>query len=106
MTPTFEPTSSGAPNRMLGRGTGRTLRHAGIGGVAGADRGRLALLTPREREVYECLRLGYSQGEIARAFGISVHTARWHARRVRRKLEPKSPTGSNPGRRAANDQRG
>jgi DNA-binding NarL/FixJ family response regulator len=46
----------------------------------------LSVLTSREREVYECLQLGYSQGEIARALCISVHTARWHARRVRSKL--------------------
>lgn len=52
--------------------------------------GQLSSLTAREREVYECLRLGYSQGEVARALGITVQTARWHIRRVLRKVQAPS----------------
>ncbi len=43
-------------------------------------------LTPRQRQVLECLCLGQSHAEIAHALGIGLETVRTHARHVRRKL--------------------
>jgi DNA-binding NarL/FixJ family response regulator len=44
------------------------------------------VLTPREADVLDQLRLGRSNGEIAVALGVSVETVRTHARAVFRKL--------------------
>ena len=43
-------------------------------------------LTPREREVLDFLRLGYTNAEIARALGSSVNTVRNQLQRIYRKL--------------------
>ena len=44
------------------------------------------ILTPREADVLDQLRLGRSNGEIAQALHVSVETVRTHARSVFRKL--------------------
>lgn len=44
------------------------------------------LLTPREADVLDQLRLGRSNGEIALALSVSIETVRTHARSVFRKL--------------------
>lgn len=43
-------------------------------------------LSPRQREVADWLVRGASDKEVARALGISAHTARFHADLLRRKL--------------------
>jgi DNA-binding NarL/FixJ family response regulator len=44
------------------------------------------VLTPREADVLDQLRLGHSNAEIAVALGVSIETVRTHARSVFRKL--------------------
>jgi DNA-binding NarL/FixJ family response regulator len=44
------------------------------------------VLTPRETEVMELLRVGRSNAEIAHTLSVSVETVRTHARRIYRKL--------------------
>jgi len=44
------------------------------------------ILTPREADVLDQLRLGHSNAEIAVALGVSIETVRTHARSVFRKL--------------------
>ena len=46
-----------------------------------------AALTPREREVLELMAAGASNTMIARALGISVHTAKFHVGSVIDKLD-------------------
>jgi DNA-binding CsgD family transcriptional regulator len=46
-----------------------------------------AALTPREREVLELMAEGASNKMIARALGISVHTAKFHVGSVIDKLD-------------------
>jgi len=46
-----------------------------------------AALTPREREVLELMAEGASNKRIARALGISVHTAKFHVGSVIDKLD-------------------
>ncbi len=48
---------------------------------------RQSSLTLRERQVYDQLRGGASYGMIATALRITPDTARWHSRRLLRKLE-------------------
>jgi DNA-binding NarL/FixJ family response regulator len=55
--------------------------------VAAADR-----LTEREEEIIEHLSRGYSNREIAEAFGISVPTVRTHLRNIYAKLHVRSRT--------------
>lgn len=47
---------------------------------------RIALLTPREREVMELMTAGRSSKDIGRILGISVRTAEHHRARVRAKM--------------------
>lgn len=47
---------------------------------------RLALLTPRERQVLQCLMEGKRSKQIARALGLSRKTVDWHLSVVREKI--------------------
>lgn len=47
----------------------------------------LPLLTPREREVLECLTAGLDRTSIARQLGLSVHTVRSHTQSIFAKLD-------------------
>ncbi|MAE45488.1 MAG: DNA-binding response regulator [Planctomycetes bacterium] len=61
----------------------------GISGDAQLDssRGRLASLTPREREVFQLLALGRANKEVARELGMSLGTAKKHRENLQRKLK-------------------
>jgi len=59
--------------------------HASLVGASAAD--PQAPLTPREREVLELMAEGASNKMIARALGISVHTAKFHVGSVIDKLD-------------------
>lgn len=54
--------------------------------ASSAVRARIALLTPREREVMEMMTSGRSSKDIGRMLGISVRTAEHHRARVRAKM--------------------
>lgn len=47
---------------------------------------RLAMLTPRETHIVDCLRSGATNREIARALGISERTVHKHLEQAYRKL--------------------
>lgn len=48
--------------------------------------------TPRERDVFDALRRGLSDAEMATALGVSVHTVKVHLRRTFRKAAVASRT--------------
>lgn len=50
----------------------------------------LGKLSPRETQVYELLKKGYSNTELAQTLGISIETAKQYKQEVMRKLELKS----------------
>ena len=52
-----------------------------------ADQGRLAALTPREREVLEQIARGLSNREIAAALAVEESTIRTHVKRILMKLD-------------------
>jgi DNA-binding NarL/FixJ family response regulator len=71
-----------------GRGSGNragnwaeTLDHSGA-----EDEAHAVILTPREREVLTLLAAGASNKAIARALGLSVHTAKFHVASLIEKL--------------------
>lgn len=68
--------------------TGRAMRAASEQATAAA--GRLAVLTPREREVLEGLVAGQASKEIARDLGASPRTIEVHRMRVMEKLQVRS----------------
>ncbi len=68
--------------------TGRAMRAASEQATAAA--GRLAVLTPREREVLEGLVAGKASKEIARDLGASPRTIEVHRMRVMEKLQVRS----------------
>jgi DNA-binding NarL/FixJ family response regulator len=49
--------------------------------------GQLAELTPREREVLQCMVDGLNRAEIAERLGLSAHTVRTHTQNLLAKLE-------------------
>jgi len=53
--------------------------------------GRLAVLTAREREVFQLLALGHANKEVARDLDISVGTVKKHRENLQRKLDAHSP---------------
>ncbi|MDT5076130.1 MAG: hypothetical protein QOJ80_767 [Mycobacterium sp.] len=64
---------------------------AGIGSAGGPSRGRPApsrdaLLTPREREVLECVAQGATNAAVARQLKLSEDTVKTHLRAILRKL--------------------
>jgi DNA-binding NarL/FixJ family response regulator len=59
-----------------------TIRHV----AAGTYVTDLVDLTPREREVLNCVRRGQTYAEIAHELQISIHTAQEYGKRLRRKL--------------------
>jgi DNA-binding CsgD family transcriptional regulator len=50
-------------------------------------RERLATLTEREREVFQCIIAGQSRSAISRSLGITLNTYDTHRNRIRRKLD-------------------
>jgi len=52
---------------------------------------RLASLTPREREVFQLLALGYLNKQVARKLDMSLGTAKKHRENLQRKLDCHSP---------------
>jgi len=68
-------------------------------GLVGGQRGpgdehvssRLASLTPREREVFQLLALGYLNKQVARKLDMSLGTAKKHRENLQRKLDCHSP---------------
>lgn len=62
-------------------------------GSGGADvaRGRLAMLTAREREVFQLLAVGHANKEVARDLDISLGTVKKHRENLQRKLDAHSP---------------
>ena len=48
---------------------------------------RLESLTPREREVFQLLALGFANKEVARKLGMSLGTAKKHRENLQRKLD-------------------
>lgn len=54
-------------------------------------RGRLAMLTAREREVFQLLALGHANKEVARDLDISLGTVKKHRENLQRKLDAHSP---------------
>ena len=67
-----------------------TIERAGLGATPGPDGAAAALaragLTRQEQAVARLMAERRTDAEIATALGISPHTARTHAERVRRKL--------------------
>lgn len=53
---------------------------------------RRALLTPREAEVLAAIGEGLANKEIARRFGISLHTVKFHVESLFRKLGARTRT--------------
>jgi DNA-binding NarL/FixJ family response regulator len=47
----------------------------------------LAVLTPREREVFQLLALGKANKEVAAALGLSLGTVKKHRENLQRKLD-------------------
>jgi DNA-binding NarL/FixJ family response regulator len=68
----------------------RLLERAGGNGGRAARNGKLASLTPREREVLDLLANGERQEEIATQLVISPKTVATHIQRILGKLEVKS----------------
>lgn len=57
------------------------------GAEEGAVASRISSLTPREREVFQLLALGFSNKEVARKLDTSVGTAKKHRENLQRKLD-------------------
>jgi DNA-binding NarL/FixJ family response regulator len=66
---------------------GSLKRASGVHTRRGSGSPRLALLTPREREVLALLARGLDNHAIARRLHLSSHTARTHVGNILRKLE-------------------
>jgi DNA-binding NarL/FixJ family response regulator len=71
------------PDRLFGSLKRASALHA----KRGSGPPRLALLTPREREVVALLARGFDNHAIARRLHLSTHTARTHVGNILRKLE-------------------
>ncbi|MBA2366377.1 MAG: response regulator transcription factor [Actinobacteria bacterium] len=72
--------SPSVTRRVIDRMARQVLPDSSIGG-------RLAELTPREREVLELIARGLSNGEIAAAFVIEESTVKSHVKRILMKLQ-------------------
>jgi DNA-binding NarL/FixJ family response regulator len=70
------------PDRLFG-----SLQRASAQAERGPGSPKLALLTPREREVLTLLARGLDNQAIARKLHLSTHTARTHVGNILRKLE-------------------
>ncbi len=57
------------------------------GAVVPADGGALAVLTPREREVFQLLAVGKANKEVAAMLGLSLGTVKKHRENLQRKLD-------------------
>jgi DNA-binding NarL/FixJ family response regulator len=57
------------------------------GAPVSTDRGALAALTPREREVFQLLAVGKANKEVAAMLGLSLGTVKKHRENLQRKLD-------------------
>lgn len=64
------------------------------GTIGAPDETRLALLTPREREVLTLVATGRTNGQIAQALVLSEHTVHRHVANILRKLDAPSRTAA------------
>ncbi|MBY0337908.1 MAG: response regulator [Acetobacteraceae bacterium] len=79
------------PERLLGAVAEAGSRRDDVGeGEAGQARARLALLTPREREVLDLLVAGDANKVVARRLGISPRTVETHRASIMEKLGSRS----------------
>jgi DNA-binding NarL/FixJ family response regulator len=69
-----------------------TVIASSASGEPGADLGSDSPLTPREQAVLRLLAEGASNKEIARALGISAHTAKFHVSQLLEKLDASGRT--------------
>lgn len=60
---------------------------AHLAGALQPETGRLSSLTPREREVFQLLAVGYSNKQVARELSMSLGTAKKHRENLQRKLD-------------------
>ncbi len=67
------------------------MTHGGTASGGATPQGRLAVLTAREREVFQLLALGHTNKEVARDLEISVGTVKKHRENLQRKLDAHSP---------------
>jgi two-component system, LuxR family, response regulator FixJ len=65
----------------------RCRRGEALGATSAAFLARVALLTPREREVFDCLIMGESTKQIARRLAISPRTVDIHRANIINKME-------------------
>ncbi|MEO3822318.1 response regulator transcription factor [Actinomadura sp. B10D3] len=66
---------------------GEVLRRLALDGGEQAGAGLLAELTPREREVLQCMVDGLGRAEIAERLGLSANTVRTHTQNLLAKLD-------------------
>ena len=64
----------------------RVLRELRYEGASSADGDRVHGLTPRERDVLDCMTAGLDRAAIARELVLSINTVRTHTRRILAKL--------------------
>ncbi|HZY45997.1 MAG TPA: helix-turn-helix transcriptional regulator [Anaerolineae bacterium] len=75
----------GQHNRSAKRTKPRTLEASGSGHAI-----ILPALTPREKEVVQLIRQGYSNKQVANELGISVSTVKWNMTNILAKFEVES----------------
>lgn len=95
-----DPTELGLAIDAIHRGDSFLSPKVASGVMARAVRGEsmptsensaLAVLTPREREVFQLLALGKANKEVAAALGLSLGTVKKHRENLQRKLDCHSP---------------
>ena len=81
-----------AVQRLVCNVDSQLARRAGFARSADASRKPLEPLTPREREVFDLLRQGMTNRQIARSMWIEETTVKVHVRHILRKLAARSRT--------------